>query len=81
MQALTKQPSSARLCQALADYLNKVDEMDDPGILADAEALLHPLGIPGWPLEVTVQRVSAWGLNTRETASIIDGLRKLGVSL
>jgi hypothetical protein len=80
-RTMTAEPSPARLCRTLADLLNRVDEIDDRGLLNEAEALLHPLGVAGWPLDVTSQRVLSWGLSTREAAGLIDGLRQLGVEL
>lgn len=81
MRQITSEPSPARLSQTLAQLLNQVDAIDDRAILDQAEALLHPLGVAGWPLDVTPQRIIAWGLSTREAAGLIDGLRQLGVEL
>lgn len=80
MRKLTAEPSPARLSRTLADLLNEVDAIDDKRLLDEAEALLHPLGVAGWPLEVTPQRVQQWGLSTYEAAWLIDGLRQLGVT-
>ena len=79
LRSIAAEPSPARLCRALADLLNAVDAIDDRALLGEAEALLHSLGLAGWPLDVTPQRVAAWGLSAREAAGLIDALRQLGV--
>lgn len=76
---IMEQIAPTRLCGTLAALLNAVDAADDRGLIDDAEALLHPLGVAGWPAGVTAWRVASWGLTTRQVSLVIDALRRLGV--
>jgi hypothetical protein len=74
-------PSPARLCRLLADYLNEASATVDRELLGQVERLLAPLGVASWPDDVSAQHVARWGLSSREAAQAIDDLRALGVQL
>lgn len=70
----------ARYRRVLADLLNAVDARDDRALLDTVEALTARLGVAGWPLDVTAQRIAQWGLSQREVVGLIHALRALGVT-
>jgi hypothetical protein len=79
LRQVTAELAPGRMCKALAELLNAVDDADDRELLDDVEALTAALGVPGWPLDVTGRRVAQWGLSTRQVAGLIDAIRQLGV--